>query len=487
MAKEVKRSPQVEAEFLFKAGDSQTLKDLANSLDQDFKQSAKIIRKDLDRLVTHFIQVESLVDEGAKVASGIEQILTIIPEYMLYIGEASVEGSGGTRRAQFGSGLETAFEEVKRSAKELFDGRFFNGKDFGHQDITPSGLRLTGLAVALQKLEERILKIKTPKTEGGKARRKVTTKAITLQDQTIRGLRSVKKSIQTMIIASRLVENMAHDISLKNSTEKYDALTKEFNKLSNLQDTLTIEKNKFFDILQGKSKIELKVESKAYNQYKNFYQKAFGRNASSILDKQYPEKLFKQKFLDKVDIGDLVGSPSIEDKIVRDISKLAIGKKTKASRHKATAKKKIPSPVKKVKSIKRSKMISAAVKAKTAAKRKTAERKRNTEVTGQEELFKLEKLINKRLPAEIRRNMGRPALRNQTGRFSNSAELESLRPTAKGLSGEFTYQLSPYETFENTGSRRWPTGYNPKPLIAKSIRNLAMQYTEQKLVSLRRT
>ena len=83
--------------------------------------------------------------------------------------------------------------------------------------------------------------------------------------------------------------------------------------------------------------------------------------------------------------------------------------------------------------------------------------------------------------------MGRPALINQTGRFSNSAELESLRPTAKGLSGEFTYQLSPYETFENTGSRRWPNGYNPKPLIAKSIRNLALQYTEQKLVSLRRT
>ena len=44
-----------------------------------------------------------------------------------------------------------------------------------------------------------------------------------------------------------------------------------------------------------------------------------------------------------------------------------------------------------------------------------------------------------------------------------------------------------YQTFENTGQRRWPLGYNPKPLIAKSIRNLAMQYTEQKLVSLRRT
>ena len=103
------------------------------------------------------------------------------------------------------------------------------------------------------------------------------------------------------------------------------------------------------------------------------------------------------------------------------------------------------------------------------------------------DLLKLKKQINKRLPAEVRRNMGRPALINQTGRFSNSTQLLSLRPTAAGISGEYTYQRNPYETFENTGSRKWPNGYNPKPLIAKSIRNLALQYTEQKLTSLRRT
>ena len=102
------------------------------------------------------------------------------------------------------------------------------------------------------------------------------------------------------------------------------------------------------------------------------------------------------------------------------------------------------------------------------------------------DLLKVETLINKRLPAQVRRNMGRPALINQTGRFSNSVQMGKLHQTKAGLSGEYTYQKSPYETFENTGSRRWPSGYNPKPLIAKSIRELAMQYTEQKLVSLRR-
>ena len=129
------------------------------------------------------------------------------------------------------------------------------------------------------------------------------------------------------------------------------------------------------------------------------------------------------------------------------------------------------------------KMSTATVGVPGTISRRPQKRKRDEA----QNLLKIEALINKRLPAEVRRNMGRPALINQTGRFSNSAEVQNLRQTKAGISGEYTYQLSPYETFENTGGRRWPSGYNPKPLIAKSIRNLAIQYTEQKLVSLRRT
>lgn len=114
----------------------------------------------------------------------------------------------------------------------------------------------------------------------------------------------------------------------------------------------------------------------------------------------------------------------------------------------------------------------------------------------QDNILKIQRLINKRLPAQVRRNMGKPALTNRTGIFSNSAELVSLRQTKAGLSGEYTYMKTGggtsknrkgvYATFENTGVKNWPTGYNPKPLIAKSIRDLAINYTTQKLVSLRR-
>ena len=89
------------------------------------------------------------------------------------------------------------------------------------------------------------------------------------------------------------------------------------------------------------------------------------------------------------------------------------------------------------------------------------------------ELVRLKKIINSNLSAEVTRNMGRPALRWQTGRFANSVKLLSLQFAQNTVMAKYTYMLKPYETFENTGKRRWPMSYNPKTLIAKSIRNLA--------------
>jgi len=97
------------------------------------------------------------------------------------------------------------------------------------------------------------------------------------------------------------------------------------------------------------------------------------------------------------------------------------------------------------------------------------------------ELVKLKKYIQGRLPAEVRRNMGRPALQNRTGRFSNSVQLLSLRHAQNTVMAKYTYLLNPYQTFENKGKKRWPMAYNPKPVIAKSIRNLAQGRIEQKI------
>ena len=89
--------------------------------------------------------------------------------------------------------------------------------------------------------------------------------------------------------------------------------------------------------------------------------------------------------------------------------------------------------------------------------------------------------INKRLPQEVARNMGRPALRMQTGTFAGSAQVLTLHQAQRSIVAKYTYLLNPYQTFENEGKRRWPLAYNPKPLIAKSIRNLARGRINQKL------
>lgn len=90
--------------------------------------------------------------------------------------------------------------------------------------------------------------------------------------------------------------------------------------------------------------------------------------------------------------------------------------------------------------------------------------------------------INRSLAAEVRRNMGRPALESRTGTFANSVILNSLRDGPKSKIGEYSYQLDPYQTFENTGEKRWPQGYNPKPLIARSIREIAKRHVDDTFV-----
>ena len=59
--------------------------------------------------------------------------------------------------------------------------------------------------------------------------------------------------------------------------------------------------------------------------------------------------------------------------------------------------------------------------------------------------------------------------------------LLSLVESKNTAVAKYTYLLRPYQTFENQGKYRWPMSYNPKTLIEKSIRNLALGRIEQKL------
>ena len=71
------------------------------------------------------------------------------------------------------------------------------------------------------------------------------------------------------------------------------------------------------------------------------------------------------------------------------------------------------------------------------------------------------------------KNMGAPALTNQTGTFASSVRVNDIIMTPQGFpSVGYTYQKNPYQTFE-PGYRQGTPEYDPRALIDKSIREIA--------------
>lgn len=87
-------------------------------------------------------------------------------------------------------------------------------------------------------------------------------------------------------------------------------------------------------------------------------------------------------------------------------------------------------------------------------------------------------LINARLPEAVRNNMTGGALHNRTGRFSESVRITAVERTPQGYPRlAYTYQRSPYDVFDTVlGKRPWNIpGRDPKPLIERSIRDIARE------------
>lgn len=464
--------------FTFFKDGATSLNDLDQALIANFRQNSTLIRKQIDKLIIHNVKLNDLMDDGAVLTDDMALFTKLMGA--VQSNDPKIVGS---------------FSKVKRDAKALFDSAFFQGKEFGHQDVTIVMVRLGVMAVTLQNIEDALIKASTknnkqaPKNE----KRVKVPEETELPAKTVGQLRIVKKKVQTMLIAADRLSRLDPTKAGKTSAKKYKSLADEFfnNGPENFQLDLDTIKVKLFDVLTGKVELGIKVESKGFNRFKSFFERAFGRNATRVLNVGAGEKLFGGAVLKNIDIGELVGSESITNKVTKDLSEMFQGKKPKPSKTRSKNR-----SVKKTGIIKKksnlgkshSRLSAASKRAMTAiqASNVRGTQKEGGNTNAVRDLARITAAINKKLPAEVRRSMGRPALTNRTGRFSNSVRLQSLRSTKAGLSGEYTYLLSPYETFENTGRRIWPTGYNPKPLIAKSVRNLAIQFTKQKLTSLRR-
>ena len=73
--------------------------------------------------------------------------------------------------------------------------------------------------------------------------------------------------------------------------------------------------------------------------------------------------------------------------------------------------------------------------------------------------------------------MGRPALINRTGRFAESVTITNASSTGNLTHFDYTYDPL-YKVFE--GGDNYTPNYDPRPLIEKSIRQLAAARLETK-------
>jgi len=88
--------------------------------------------------------------------------------------------------------------------------------------------------------------------------------------------------------------------------------------------------------------------------------------------------------------------------------------------------------------------------------------------------------INKELVGQIRGNMGSPRLNWRTGRFAGSAKaISAYKDSRDEVALEYTYMLYPYQTFE-PGFKQGSRERDPRPLIERSIRQIAVEITNTK-------
>jgi len=91
--------------------------------------------------------------------------------------------------------------------------------------------------------------------------------------------------------------------------------------------------------------------------------------------------------------------------------------------------------------------------------------------------FETRAFVNSRLSKTVKGNMGRPSLINRTGRFADSAQITNAMAVGGQIHLDYSYDNA-YRVFES--SKDYPAGFDPRPLIERSIRQLAAANLETK-------
>tara|TARA_R110000822_G_scaffold310187_1_gene441781 strand:- start:171 stop:1715 length:1545 start_codon:yes stop_codon:yes gene_type:complete len=495
--------------FATNTGDNQIL----GRLQRGFSAAAPYYRAILDKKMNVVTNVNEVIQ---KYKVSLDTISKITPEQWNII-----TVTGMSRESKSG-GVPPLTQAVKKLLN-LPD--LTKDSQFGHTDVQASAVAVSNLYKALslwiQGTESQVLAQRnSPSNKGvkGSAKMRLSFRlpqgtTYMFEEAPVKGTLSqakiIKSQVGILVIAYHKLQGYTKSITSYGSGSGTGAFGR--GKLQNMYDNLAEDINETlndptFDIeilvdrninILNEATVKGEYMSKEANQLLGKIEGGLAVSAQNIglKNKNLQQKV--EGMMSKVDWSKVTFSKSLEEEIHKQVLDLATTGKIKKVRTRKNLKgkkrismKSATSGTRKTNTKNKRKSVTSKNKAvlqaiAQGAGMKSTPNKRNNE-GALKDIVNLKAQINKRLPAETRRNMGRPALINRTSRFSNSVRLDDLRATAAGLSGTYSYLLSPYETFENTGEKQWRIGYNPKTLIAKSIRNLALAYTDKKLASLRR-
>ena len=313
------------------------------------------------------------------------------------------------------------------------------------------------------------------------------------------GLENIVRDLQkNLAISERLAARI--DAQGSFSDADYDAVIADLEAEAEVE----LDKEKYVKALDGKAEGTFRYTTRTFNRETKGNRQlvaAAARQATissrGTIGGGLGEEIEKEgeKFMQRIAESNfkVTGSKSIEEGLIAQLEANFLARKAKVQKDKRrvtktkrTTHKKAKTALKKF-DLKKTEAIRAITGVQRRAQIDNKAKRYDTDGQNtQKHLNNLRLAINAKLSAKVKQNMGRPGLENQTGTFAGSVRLESLQAPrgAKTIVGEYSYQYAPYETFEN--SNRWPTGYNPKPLITKSIRELAtkqlaMKFTLKKL------
>lgn len=216
---------------------------------------------------------------------------------------------------------------------------------------------------------------------------------------------------------------------------------------------------------------------------------ALGREIESqvarYLDKFYEasKSVMADTFTNRVDKESLItlkGSKSIKELIKDQVVEAVSGKITTKRPIETKTKKKVVSLPKVIASNAGKAKSSTKVLTKVVKQGPPALRNLKGQFTS---TASIQALMNQMLHDTIKKNMQRPNLHYQTGRFAKSVKVEGITRARDGaLTAFLSYMRYPYATFE-AGGKQGYKGYYPSRLINESAREIATKLTRERFMS----